>query len=162
MNSQKGFSLIELLIVVLIIGIIAAIAIPNFIGARRSANEASTISNLRVLHSAEAVYSRTNGGGLFTESFTNLVTAKVVDPVLGSGSKSGYTYLIKVNPTDAKVSFTIGAIPNVTSGTLQTGSRRFCIATDGVIRFETDPSLIGINIVNDGDCNAANYYDIVQ
>lgn len=161
MKNQKGFSLIELIIVVLIIGIIAAIAIPNFIGARRSANEASTISNIRTLHSAEMTYSRTNGGGSFTENLSDLVDAKIVDISLGSGLKSGHLFDIKVDPT-AEVSFTIGAIPSVPSGVMQSGSRRFCTATPGIIRFEIDPSLIGTNIQNDGDCNETNYYEIVQ
>lgn len=161
MRNQKGFSLIELIIVVLIIGIIAAIAIPNFLGARRTANEASTISNLRVIHSAEVTYSRTTGGGLFTGNFDDLVNAKVLDAVLGSGIKSGYAYKIKVDPT-AKVSFTVGAIPTATSGAMQTGSRKFCIAMPGIIRFENDLALIGTNIENDGDCNEINYYEIAQ
>jgi type IV pilus assembly protein PilA len=146
MKKQTGFSLIELLIVVAIILIIAAIAIPNLLRARISANESAAVGALRTLNTAQISYNSTYGTVGFAHPLSYLAgttcastapvstSACLIDSALGNGTKSGYLFtLVNTSGTPAG-SYNFIASP---VGVNQTGVRYFCSFADAVVRSST-------------------------
>jgi type IV pilus assembly protein PilA len=148
MRKQKGFSLIELLIVVAIILIIAAIAIPNLLRSRIAANEASAVGSIRTLNTAEVTYASTYPDRGFTCTLSNMgppagtaaatsTSAGLVDAVLASGTKSGYTFVLTgctvAGTTTINVTYQSTGVPTAAG---QTGQRAFCSDQSGVIKYD--------------------------
>ena len=142
-KNTKGFSLIELLIVVAIILIIAAIAIPNLLRSRIAANQASAVGSLRTLNTAEITYSSTYNVGftstlgyLSPDSTGNAPTstaAGLIDSVLALGTKSGYSFAYSPGPTDSSArinTYSFTAVPLTSS----TGTNYYYTDQSGVIR----------------------------
>jgi len=145
-DNERGFSLIELLIVVAIILIIAAIAIPNLLRSRMAANEASAVGSLRTVNTAEITYNTTYPNVGYACSLSLLAppsgsasatssAAGLIDATLAGGTKSGYTFTVSnCTGSSPTVNYQYAAAP-VTPGT--TGQRYFCTDVSAVIQYGT-------------------------
>lgn len=143
-DRQKGFSLIELLIVVAIIMIVTAIAVANFLRARLAANETSAVSSIRSINTAAVTYSSTypnDGypaslaalGGPASACVASNAQACLLDTVLVAGTKSGYTFIWTGDGNTPSVGYSITGNPVALD---TTGVRGFYSDDSGVIRYQ--------------------------
>jgi len=162
-HSKKGFSLIELLIVVAIILIIAAIAIPNLLRSRIAANEASAVGSLRTLNTAEVTFNTTYPSVGFACSLPVLgppasgssassSAAGLIDSNLAGGVKSGYSFTLPASSGCSTTSTGINTTFDVTANPISpgvTGQRYFCTDPTGLIQYH---GTTAISVSTSGQC----------
>ena len=157
MRKQRGFSLIELLIVVAIILIIAAIAIPNLLRARMAANESSAVASIRTINTGMITYNSTYPTVGYAATLTVLggvtpctpssTTACLIDSVLAAGTKSGYTFAATGAGGPPAVQYYAKGTPVTVN---QTGIRAFCSFEDAVVRVQPT----GVGPASEAACQA--------
>lgn len=171
-NGSKGFSLIELLIVVAVILIIAAIAIPNLLRSRMAANEAAAVATLRNINNSQATYISTFSSIGYADTFIKLgpgapcdsTHACLVDEIIGCAAqpcaKSGYNYFIASTSAAAPiVDYRTTASP---LSWASTGSENYCSMNDGILRKELAAGASLGAVVSVTDCSDITKYVAVQ
>jgi len=167
MHKQKGFSLIELLIVVAIILIIAAIAIPNLMRARIAANESAGASTVRTLNTAEVTYSTSYIGAGFSPNLTNLgpngkdctvasnvssTSACLIDGVLGTSPFTKGAFIYEITSAATTPPIPDYMITATTIGTAM-AKKDYCSNTDAVVRWQDETKTPGVVVSSESNCD---------
>ena len=141
MRRNRGFTLIELMIVIAIIAIIAAIAIPNLLHARKSANETAAVGALKTVTTSQSVFregDKEQDGNLDYGALSELSNVTLIDSVLGKGSKQGYYFSCAYSNTTSEFLWFAIANPQVQTSS---GDRYFETTAAGVIFYTTNLNL---------------------
>ena len=133
MRNEKGFSSIEFLIILSIIGIIVAVVLPNLFQSEIDVNETSAIKSIHNLIDAQITYSEINGPEHYSTNMSSLSEHKLIDTVLGSGAKDGYIFSISSGTSNN--TFTINARPEIYDST---GTRSFFADESNKIHYTTN------------------------